>query len=315
MVGAAPPPPRRGTILERRGAAYRVATASGTVRAVLRGKAKGDGPRVVVGDEVELEAGGAEQLFGITAVRPRRSVLSRRGADGRSLRPVVANVDQVVVVTATIDPTPVVQLLDRLLAIAEINRVPALVAINKVDLSPGQPLAARFEAAGYPTVLTSTKTGHGVDRLRERLLGKASVVAGPSGAGKSSLLNAVQPGGPGGGRTLRVGALSAKVRRGRQTTVSAVMLPLGPQSDGGFVIDTPGLSEVGLWGVTPGELAQCFRELRPLVERCRFGDCRHHREPECAVRQAVEEGRIQTDRYQSYLALLDEAEAAPKPWQ
>ena len=124
-----------GTVLERDGSVYQIATPEGTVRAVLRGKAKSDGPKVVVGDIVSLEIGEAGGLYGITAVEPRRSLLARRVPEGRGLRPVVANVDQVVVVTATVDPAPVPQLLDRLLAIAEVNHLSAAVAINKIDLA------------------------------------------------------------------------------------------------------------------------------------------------------------------------------------
>jgi ribosome biogenesis GTPase len=133
------------------------------------------------------------------------------------------------------------------------------------------------------------------------------VVTGPSGAGKSSLLNAVES-----GLKLRVREISAKIRRGRQTTVSAVMIPL---TEGGYVIDTPGFSEVGLWGVEPAELADCFPEFRQPTASCRFGDCRHKQEPDCAVQHAVADGSIRDDRYASYLALLGELEAAPKPWE
>ncbi len=296
-----------GTVLERDGAVYHVATAKGPKRAVLRGKAKEDGPKVVVGDVVSLEAGRRGGLHGITGVEPRRSLLARRVPEGRGLRPVVANVDQVVVVTATIDPAPVVQLLDRLLAIAEVNHLPAAVAINKIDLAPGGPLAERFQSAGYPVYPTSAKTGTGLRELRTGLEGKASVVTGPSGAGKSSLLNALEP-----GLKLRVQEISAKIKRGRQTTVSAVMLPL---AGGGYVIDTPGFSEVGLWGVEPVELGQCFPEIRLRKAQCRFRDCRHRDEPNCAVLEAVTSGSMREDRYASYLALLGEVEAAPKPWE
>jgi len=296
-----------GTVLERDGSVYHIATARGTVRAVLSGKAKGEGPKVVVGDVVSLEAGQREGLHAITSVEPRRTVLARRVPEGRGLRPVVANVDQVVVVTATIDPAPVLQLLDRHLAIAEVNHLSAAVAINKIDLAPGEALAERFRSAGYSVYLTSATTGQGIEEFRKGLLGRASVVTGPSGAGKSSLLNAVEA-----GLKLRVREISAKIRRGRQTTVSAVMIPL---TVGGFVIDTPGFSEVGLWGVEPGELADCFPEFRPLTAQCRFGDCRHLHEPNCAVLEAVANGTIQDDRYTSYLVLLGEVEAAPKPWE
>lgn len=297
-----------GTVLEREGATYRVATAEGTVEAVLRGKAKQDGqPRVVVGDRVRLapEAGGT--LFGIASVEPRRNLLARRVPEGRGTRPVAANIDQVLVVTAARDPAPVPQLIDRLLVVAEANGIPAAVVVNKVDLDPGLALAERCRRAGYAVHRTSARTGEGIAELRTCLEGHVSVVTGPSGAGKSTLLNAVQP-----GLALRTGAISEKVRRGTHTTVGAVMVPL---AGGGFLVDTPGFSEVGLWGLEAGELARCFPEMRARLEACRFGDCRHRSEPGCAVREAVEAGTIVPDRYESYVALLDELEQAPRDWE
>lgn len=295
----------RGTVLEREGGTYRVLTAGGEVRAALRGRVKRDAPRIVVGDRVILEAGGAD-LWAIAAVDDRASLLARRVPGGRGLRPVVANVDQVVVVTAARDPDPVPQLVDRLLVVAEAWHLPALLVVNKADLADGADLAARFHAAGYPILRTSAVRGDGLAGLRAALRGRESVVTGPSGAGKSSLLNALQP-----GFRLRIGAVSDRVGRGRHTTVGAVMLPF----EGGFVVDTPGFSEVGLWGVTPGELSRCYPELRARAGSCRFGDCRHRAEPGCAVRTAVAAGEVPADRHASYLALLGELEALPEDWE
>jgi ribosome biogenesis GTPase / thiamine phosphate phosphatase len=296
-----------GTVLERDGAVYRVATADGPVRAVLRGKAKRGGPRVVVGDVVRLEPEPGGQLFGIVDVEPRRSLLARRVPEGRGARPVAANVDHVFVVTATADPPPLAQLIDRLLVVAEANGIPTAVVVNKVDLDPGLALGERFRSAGYEVFRTSAVTGEGIAALRTALAGGTSVVTGPSGAGKSSLLNAIEP-----GLRLRTREVSARVRRGRHTTVSAVMVPL---AGGGFLMDTPGFSEVGLWGIEARALAECFPEMRPLLGRCRYADCRHLSEPGCVVRTAVEEGKIQAGRYESYRALRAEIEAEPEAWE
>ena len=133
------------------------------------------------------------------------------------------------------------------------------------------------------------------------------MVTGPSGAGKSSLLNAVQP-----GLELRTGEISAKVRRGKNTTVSAVMLPLDA---GGFLVDTPGFSEVGLWGIDPGELDTCFPEFRPFIGDCRYADCRHLTEPGCRVREAVDGGGSRATGWESYRVLLEELESAPEEWE
>jgi ribosome biogenesis GTPase len=296
-----------GTVLERDGSVYRIATADGEIRAVLAGKAKRDTTRVVVGDRVRLEPDPEAELHAIVGVEPRTALLERRVPEGRGARPVAANIDQVFVVTAAVDPTPIPQLIDRLLVVAEANEIPAAVVVNKVDLDPGSALIARFRKAGYAVYATSTRSGEGIAEFGAALAGRTSVVTGPSGAGKSSLLNHLQP-----GLKLRIGELSAKVRRGKHTTVSAVMLPLDA---GGYLVDTPGFSEVGLWGIDPGQLDTCFPEFRPVLGDCRYADCRHRSEPGCRVREAVEGGAIARDRWESYLVLLEELESAPREWE
>jgi ribosome biogenesis GTPase / thiamine phosphate phosphatase len=299
--------PLVGTVLEREGSVYRVAVSGNEVRAVLRGKAKRDTPRVVVGDRVQLEPEPTGEYHGIVGVEPRTTLLERRVPEGRGARPVAANIDEVFVVTSTVDPAPIPQLIDRLLVVAEANSIPAAVVINKVELDPGRDLIQRCRAAGYTVYPTSARTGQGMEEFATALKGRVSVVTGPSGAGKSSLLNAVQP-----GLKLRIGEISARVRRGKNTTVSAVMLPL---EAGGFLVDTPGFSEVGLWGIEPRELASCFPEMRPFIGECRYADCRHITEPGCRIRAAVEEGKLQADRLESYRILLEELESAPAEWE
>lgn len=296
-----------GTVLERDGAVYRVATEGRQVRAVLRGKVKRDLPRVVVGDRVRLEADPGGQLHGIVGVEPRTTLLERRVPEGRGSRPVAANIDEVFVVTASTNPAPVPQLIDRLLVIAEANSIPAAVVVNKIDLDPGEALIQRCLRARYPVFPTSARTGAGIATLKTALAGRISVVTGPSGAGKSSLLNVVEP-----GFRLRTGEVSARVRRGTNTTVSAVMLPL---EAGGYLVDTPGFSEVGLWGIDPGALDDCFPEFRPFLGQCRYADCRHRSEPGCRILAAVGLGDIAGDRYQSYRVLFDELASAPKAWE
>ncbi len=179
--------------------------------------------------------------------------------------------------------------------------------VTKIDLDPGTALIARYRGAGYDVWPISTKSGDGVSAIAEWLPGHASVFTGPSGVGKSSLLNLLEP-----GITLRTGAVSERVGRGRHTTVSAVMVPL---SGGGWLVDTPGFSEVGLWGLEARGLAECFPEMRVLLGQCRFQDCRHVSEPGCAVRTAVTAGKIDPDRYASYLLLLTETEEEPRDWE
>ena len=296
-----------GTVLERDGSAYRVGMNDTEVRAVLRGKVKLDTPKVVVGDVVRLEAEPGGGLHAIVGIEPRRTVLERRVPEGRGVRPIAANIDQVFVVVATRSPDPIPQLIDRLLVLAEADGIAAAVLLNKVDLDPGTAIAERCRKAGYPVHLTSVNSGEGVESLKVAMAGKASVVTGPSGVGKSSLLNAIQP-----GLRLRTGEVSRRIRRGRNTTVSSVMIPL---EGGGYLVDTPGFSEVGMWGVNPRSLAECFPDFRAFLGDCRFADCRHRKEPGCRVLTALEGGAIAPDRYASYLALLQELENQPRDWE
>jgi ribosome biogenesis GTPase len=299
---------RRGVVLARQGGTYRVATPGGEVTAVLRGKLKRDDrDRIVVGDVVSLDRPDEKGLAGVVSREPRRNVLERRTPNARASRAVAANLDRVLVVTAVSHPEPIPQLLDRLLVIAEANEIPAGVVITKTDLATHADLYRRFKLAGYPVWPVSIRTGDGVDELAREIRGHVTLFTGPSGVGKSSLLNRIQP-----GLGLRTGAISARIERGKQTTVTAVMVPLAA---GGFLVDTPGFSDVGLFGIEPRELARCFPEFRAPIEHCRFPDCRHLAEPGCAVRAAVEGGEIEPDRYTSYRALLKELETAPRHWE
>jgi ribosome biogenesis GTPase len=299
--------PLIGVVLERDGAQFRVATPAGEIRAVLRGKAKRGTEQVIVGDRVQLEPEAQGGLHGIEGIEPRRSLLERRVPMGRGARPVVANIDRVVVMTAAARPDPIPSLIDRLLVVSAANELTAALVINKTDLDPGTDLAARYREAGYEVLRVSVKHREGLEEVRAMLAGRESVITGPSGAGKSSLLNALEP-----GLTLRTGVVSEKIGRGKQTTVGAVMIPFAA---GGFLVDTPGFSEVGLWGIVPRELAACFPEFRDLLDRCRFPDCSHTHEPGCAIQQAADQGKVHPDRLASYRTLLNELEEEPKEWE
>ena len=295
-------------VLAREGSRFRLATAQGEVTAVLRGKARRDRyDRVVVGDRVTLDQGDARGTYGITGVAPRRNLLERRTPSGRANRPVAANLDRVFVVTAVADPAPIPQLVDRLCAIAEANDIPVGIVLNKSELGPADELVARYRAAGYPVFALSARTGVGLDPFFAELRDRESLLAGPSGAGKSTLLNRLQP-----GLGLLTRDISERIRRGRNTTVSAILVPLDA---GGWLVDTPGFSEVGLWGIEPRELARCFPEFREPLEHCKFADCSHRSEPGCAVRAAVDQSTIHPERYASYLVLLEELLGAPKDWE
>jgi len=293
-----------GVVLARTGASYRVHTDQGEVTATLRGRLKHkDDDRVVAGDVVELEVR-ADRTATISRVRPRRSVLARRAAAGdrigRRAQPIAANVDQVVVVAATRDPEPNPRMLDRFLVIAEANRLPAVIVLNKIELDPAalEPLVARYAPAGYQVLATSVTQTVGLPALRDLLRGRESVLAGQSGVGKSSLLNALYS-----GLDLRIGEISEKWGTGRHTTRAALLVPL---AGGGYVVDTPGLREVGTWGIDPELLALCFPEFRRFLDHCRFDDCRHLAEPGCAVRQAAAQHDVEPDRLESYQRVYEE---------
>ena len=266
--------------------------------------------KLSVGDEVVLERGSRDGAWAIREILPRRSQLARRlPGGGHGERIVVANVDQVIIVFAAVKPDPHVRMLDRFLVIAEGNALGARIVINKIDLVDEVQTREKFsayEAAGYPLHLTSVKKGIGLESLHDALAGRTSVLSGPSGVGKSSLLNGMYP-----GLNLRVGEISESVNKGRHTTVGALLHPL---PDSGFVVDTPGLREVGMWGMPSEHLDACFPELRGLMDECRFADCTHRTEPACAVLAAVESGQVSRERYESYAKLREELEDTEKKW-
>ena len=291
-----------GVVLARTGSTYRVHTDTGEVTAVLRGKLKHrDDDRVVAGDVVDLELQ-SDGHATISGVRRRKSVLARRAAGERRPRaqPIAANVDQVVVVASVRSPEPSPRFLDRFLVIAAANRIPAVIVLNKVDRDRTalDRLLERYTPAGYQVLATSVRLPEGLAAFRDLLRGRESVLAGQSGVGKSSLLNALDP-----GLKLRIGEISAKWDTGRHTTRAALVVPL---AGGGYVVDTPGLREVGTWGIDPELLAVCFPEFRRFLDQCRFDNCRHLAEPGCAVRDAAEQGAFDADRLVSYQRLYEE---------
>lgn len=312
-----------GRVLQVLAGSYRVETPGGERGCVLGGRLKqGGGDRVTVGDRVRIEPL-PEGPDRIVAVLPRRSKLARRSVARGSEQVIVANVDRLAAVFAVRRPEPDRGMLDRLLLLAELNGLGAFVVANKADLlepspagsgdgaglgTPGPlpPVFRPYREAGYPVLLTSVPERRGLARLREALRAHTTALAGPSGAGKSSLLNALVP-----GLDRRIGALSAGADRGRHTTVNASLVRL---PDGGYVADTPGLQYLALSELPPDEIAAGFPELRPLLDACRFNDCRHLEEPGCAVTAALERGEIPAARYESYRALAREAAERAREW-
>lgn len=277
-------------------------TSEGIVVCRLRGRLKQgrrDGDITAVGDWVQITV--LEDGSGmIEEIEERQRMFSRMAptARGEYRQIIIANQDQAVLVFACAEPEPRLKMLDRFLIVAEEAETPAVIVFNKVDLV-GLRNAKRFfghyEKIGYPVIYTSAETGQGIKALHKRLIGKISVLAGPSGVGKSSLLNVIQP-----GLGLAVRDISKATLKGKHTTVVREMFPL---ADGGYVADTPGLKALALWDIEPEEVDGYFPEIRELVSECQFSNCMHLHEPGCAVKVAVEAGKINFERYESYIRL------------
>ena len=300
---------RAGIVIEGTGGVWQVRDHAGAQFPVsLAGRLKQeerDHVKLAVGDHVTVEPEERGQGWRITAIAERKSVLARREPGGRHGERVVAsNVDRVLVVFAIANPEPHARMIDRFLVVCEANDLEAHVVLNKVDLAHNakavDALARPYERAGYAVHRTSAKRDIGLEELRGVLHGKVTAVTGPSGAGKSSLLNALHP-----GIALRTQEISSSVNKGRHTTVGAKLIPL-PDGDDGYLVDTPGLREVGMWGLPSESLDQCFPEFRPYLGECRFQDCTHEVEPGCAVRGALAAGQLDGGRYESYVKLLGE---------
>jgi ribosome biogenesis GTPase len=233
----------------------------------------------------------------IERVEPRRGTISR-STRGRQ-HVLVTNVDQLLIIASVAEPYLKPHLIDRMLVAAEKARIRPVICINKVDLADPAALeliTGVYSRMGYAVLLISAKSGFGIDRFRQAVAGRESVVAGQSGVGKSSLLNAIDP-----GLHLRVGEVSTETEKGKHTTTTARLLPI---CCGGYVVDTPGIRQFELWDVIPEEVAGFFRDLRPYVSLCRFPDCTHTHEESCAVKHAVAIGQVDQRRYESYCHLL-----------
>ena len=260
---------------------------------------------VAVGDEVVVTPRDNEEGV-IEEISPRRTKFSRRYPGKRDAieQIVVANADQVVIVLSTRLPDFNLRFLDRFLILAEVGEMDAVVCLNKIDLIDSaerrelRSILSAYEQLGYPVIFTSINHSESIQAFRDALRDRFSVVVGASGVGKSSLLNAVQP-----GLGLRVGEVGLKTGKGRHTTTLVELFPL---EFGGEVADTPGIREVGLWGVDTENLDLYFPEMEPYLGECKYTDCIHVSEPRCAIVDAVNTGKISDVRYQSYISLKND---------
>jgi ribosome biogenesis GTPase / thiamine phosphate phosphatase len=275
-----------------------------TVEAGARGKLMGPkkslGNAVVVGDRAHCAVERDRAV--VEAVAPRRNVFSRRAAGSRVEEQVVAaNLDQVVVVASIVEPEFKAGLVDRVLAQAEHLGLPARLALTKLDLASHDAATALlddYRRAGFAAHVVSARTGEGVEAVRHACLGRRSLFVGHSGVGKSRLLNALVP-----GLEMLIGGVNAKTGKGRHTTTAAWLV----RPEAGFdLIDTPGVRAFGLWGVSSRDLEQSYPEFRRHLGACRYADCGHLEEPECALRAAVASGEVPRRRFESFLKLRDE---------
>jgi ribosome biogenesis GTPase len=299
-----------GTVIEVHPSRCHVRVGDGVIPCRRR-KRLMHGPRaernvLVVGDRVRVERVGGEGV--VTEVLERGSELIRSVPGRPRHRHVIAaNVDQVLIVSATRRPAIRTGLIDRCIAAARVSDLPAVVCINKMDLVTGrrraemETIAGTYRSAGFDCLLMSAVKHEGLDALARRLQGRTSVLVGHSGVGKSAILNAIQP-----GWRLRVGEVSGATLRGRHTTTGSRLLSLDA---GGFVVDTPGVRAFGLEEMTPAQILLAYPEFAPLAASCRFNPCGHTHEPDCAVRAAVAAGAIAGWRYDNYRRIVESVQA------
>lgn len=252
-----------------------------------------EGQKPLVGDEVEIDVLDGEKLTGnIRRILPRRSEL---------IRPAAANVDQALVIFAILQPRPSFNLLDRFLIMMGQREIPCIICLNKKDMDEkgdGERYARIYRDCGYPVLTVSARLGEGIEKLKGMLAGRVTVVAGPSGVGKSSVINCLQS-----DIVMETGEISAKIERGKHTTRHAELISLDGE---GYILDTPGFSSLGLFGLEKEELREYYPEFAEHAKSCRFGDCVHIRERSCGVKDAVESGEISRLRYDNYCLLYKE---------
>ena len=279
---------KEGIIISGVSSFYDVWTNEGTVRCKARGSFRKQGITPVIGDRVLY----SDKLY-LEEVLPRTSML---------VRPPVANADQAILVIAAHTPEPNLPLLDRFLAQTLEQNIHPVLCCNKWDLvqedDPIRDVLAEYRKAGFTVLTASTLTGEGLDEVRAQLTGRINLFAGPSGVGKSSLMNSLVP-----GADQKIGTLSEKIQRGKNTTRHARLIPL---PNGGFAADTPGFTFLYLGHLKYQELEQYYPEFEGFREECRFRGCSHVTEPDCAVRAAVSAGKISRLRYENYTALYQE---------
>lgn len=294
-----------GIVIRSTGSWYEVLHEGRTLQCRIRGKLRLRGARstnpVVVGDEVicDQDEGGE---YVIADIAPRRNYVIRRASNlSKESHIIAANIDRAVLMVTLCSPETPTEFVDRFLVTCEAYKVPVTILLSKIDLQEPQLIEAFravYEGAGYEVMEVSAREGRSVEAVRELLTGRTTLLSGNSGVGKSTLIQAIDP-----TLEIRTGDLSESHHKGRHTTTFSTMYPL---EGGGAVIDTPGIKGFGLIDIEDQELWHYFPEMMRVAPGCRFYNCTHTHEPGCAVAEAVKQGEISCDRYESYLKMLDE---------
>ncbi len=300
---------KQGVVIRATGSWYEVLCEGEVYRCRIRGRLRLKGVRstspVVVGDMVHFEAD-TDENYVICNIEPRRNYIIRRASNlSKESHIIGANIDRAVIVATLFAPTTATEFIDRFLVTCEAYKVPATIILAKVDLARTEPeMMAQFietyRLAGYEVVEVSATEGIGLERVKELLKGHTTLISGNSGVGKSTLIGAIEP-----HIEIKTGEISASHHKGKHTTTFSTMYPL---SEGGYIIDTPGIKGFGLLDIDDDELWHYYPEMMRYGAECQFYNCTHTHEPKCAVVRAVEQGEIAYSRYESYLKILDEDE-------
>ncbi|MDR1974043.1 MAG: ribosome small subunit-dependent GTPase A [Bacteroidales bacterium] len=302
-----------GLVIKNTGNIYDVMDESGVVRQCkVRGIFRLKGLRttnpVAVGDHVEFDADSQNDFYWITAVGERKNCLLRKSVNlSKQTHIIATNIDLAVVVASMHEPRTPLGFIDRTLILCEAYNVPACIVFNKTDIYPQKAMTAAvdaramYEGAGYKVFFTSAQTGEGIESLRNAVARKVCLFTGNSGVGKSAILNVIDP-----TLNLKTSEVSSFNEKGKHTTTFAQMFPVA----GGFLMDTPGMKEFGMIKINTEELSQYFPEMARLSHECAYSNCTHTHEPNCAVKAAVEAGKINSIRYRSYVNILSGEEVS-----
>lgn len=301
---------QEGVVIKSTGSWYEVRNDSGeVVLCRLRGKIRLDGIRttnpISVGDMVLYEKENNKDTCVINKILPRHNVIVRKSVNlSKASHIIASNIDQAILVATIAQPRTSTGFIDRFLVTAEAYHIPTTIVFNKCDLydeeqmSQAEELISTFENIGYKSFMISAKTGYRCDELKEIMKDKVSLFSGHSGVGKSALVNRLDP-----NLNVRVGEISDVHEKGKHTTTFSQMFPL---SFGGYIIDSPGIKEFGLYDMEKETLAQRFPEMRNLMHECKFSNCTHLHEPHCAIKDAVENNVIADWRYNDYCSMMED---------